>query len=439
MPGQQDIINAMLERIKPKGVHRIDSGLAEILTAIAENKKDTLDQKFTQLKEELNKHREDRPVDYDLHFLPYITHYIPKNYAKVQNTLLELLRKDLLPDELSIYEIGSGPGTTAFAAANFFTHLSEVEKIHKSRQKQRKVTISSSEKYENNREAFKWLRDRYYAKNAYAKKNITIHDPFEKIVTDAITIKKGSEESIDIVMMSNILSEMQDDFQKTIKAVSKIVKKDGSFVLIETADVVATNKINRAKYVLKNEGFDIYAPTAIWSPCCEFVDTKKYEQCGWGCYGDCTYCCITKPDIQKLKYPGQSPASDMKYSFWIMRKDGISLFPGIPEGYSKLNGISPGRHNIQVIKQREKTGKYEFKEVQGRSCQVYFCCDGTCGRDYAQLIPYDYEIQHEVVSANDGDILDINNALIQQNEIGYANRDVILDDESKIKVIQNTL
>ncbi len=438
MPEQQEIINAMLERIKPNGMHRIDAGLVEILTAIAESKKDILGQKFTQLKEELNKHREDRPVDYDKHFLAYATHYIPKNYAKVQNTLLELLRKDLLPNKLQIHDIGSGPGTTAFAAANFFTHLAEVEKDFRVK-RQRQVTISSSEKYENNREAFKWLRERYYAKNKYAKEKITIHDPFEKTVTEELSIKKEFAESIDIVIMSNILSEMQDDFQKAIKTVSKIVKKDGSFVLIETADVVATNKINRAKYVLRNEGFDVYSPTAIWSPCCEFVDTKEYEKSSWGAFGECTYCCITKPNIQKIIYPTENPPKDMKYSFAIMRRDGISLFPGIPEGYHKLKGIQPGRHNIKVIKQREKSGKYEFKEVGDRSCPVYFCCDGTCGRDYAQLIPHSFEMQHEVVSANDGDILDIKNALIQQNTIGYAKKDLILDDESKIKVIKNTL
>ncbi|MEM4264101.1 MAG: hypothetical protein QW666_04395, partial [Candidatus Woesearchaeota archaeon] len=348
------------------------------------------------------------------------------------------LRKDLLPERLQIHDIGSGPGTTAFAAANFFTHLAEVERDCGLKRK-RKVTISSSEKYKNNREAFKWLREMYYAKNQYAKEKIIITDPFEKTVTEDLSIKKEFAESVDIVIMSNVLSEMQDDFQKTIKTISKIIKKDGSFVLIETADVVATNKINRAKYVLRNEGFDVYSPAAVWSPCCEFVDTQKFEQCGWGEYGDCTYCYITKPEIQKLKYPGESPASDMKYSFVIMRKDGISLFPGIPQGYSKLKGISQGRHNIRIFRQREKTGKYAFKEINNRVCQVFFSCDGTCGRDYAQLIPYDFNHTGTVLSAREGDLLDLRNVLIQNNSIGYAKKDIILDSATQAQVFPNTI
>ena len=49
MVEQSEIVNAMLNRIKPDGTHQIDTGLADILRGIATKHQAHLDQKYPEL------------------------------------------------------------------------------------------------------------------------------------------------------------------------------------------------------------------------------------------------------------------------------------------------------------------------------------------------------------------------------------------------------
>jgi len=431
----------MLERIKPNGAHQIDTHIAEMLTGIVGRNQEHVQARLPELENILRQYSAERDVNYDKYVIPYMTHYMPKNYAKVQNVLLELLRKDLLPDRMRILDIGSGPGTSAFAIANFFTNLAEVEKELGVGRK-RRVTVYSNEKYPKNIELFNKFRDEYCRKNAYARQNINLLDPLEVTITESKRTKKDFKRT-DLVLLSNVLTEMKDDFEKTIVTISTLVNPEGSLAIIETADKVATNKINQAKHVLRGEDFEVYSPAGIWTPCCEFQDPLDYASRGWGRMGECTFCCIEKPNMQTIRYPGVIGGSknDLKYSLVIMRKDGQTLFNRMPVGYSKLKNIEPGRRNVRVFKQRRKIqhGELVEKTINERDCPVYFACDGTAGRDYAQLVSYTRDNTRIIARTCDGDILNIENALIQQNFAGYAKKDIIVDGNSEVSVEKNTL
>jgi len=441
MAKQPEIIEHMLERIKPNEVHQVDPYIAEMLTGIVSRNKEHIQERLPELENILRQYSVERDVDYNRYVMPYLTHYLPKNYAKVQNVLLELLRKDLLPDKMRILDIGSGPGTSAFAIANFFTHLSEAEKELGIARK-RKVTVYSNEKYPKNIEIFQKLKDAYYEKNPYARKNIKLLDPLEVTITETKKTKKDFKRT-DLVLLSNVLTEMEDDFEKTIVTISSLVNSEGSLAIIETADKVATNKINKAKHVLRGEEFEVYSPAGIWTPCCEFQDPLDYASRGWGRIGDCTFCCIEKPNMQCIRYPGTIGGSknDLKYSLVIMRQDGETVFKKMPSGYSKLKGITAGRKNVRIFKQRRKTrhGETVEKKINGKDCPVYYACDGTAGREYAQLVSYIRENTRIIARADDGDVLDIKDALIQNNHEGYAQKNIIVDSDSEIKVKKNTL
>lgn len=441
MARQPEIIEHMLERIKPNEVHTIDPLITEMLTRTVSRNKEHIRERLPELEKILRQYSVERDVDYNKYVLPYLTHYMPKNYAKVQNVLLELLRKDLLPDKMRILDIGSGPGTSAFAIANFFTHLSAVEK-ELGISRKRKVTVYSNEKYPKNIDIFHKLRGAYYEKNPYARRNIKLLDPLEVTITESKKTKKDFKRT-DLVLISNVLTEMEDDFEKTVVTISTLVNPEGSLAIIETADKVATNKINKAKQVLRGEDFEVYSPTGIWSPCCEFQDPVDYATRGWGSVGGCTFCCITKPNMQCIRYPLPLGGSknDLKYSLVIMRKDGETLFKRMPAGYSKLKDIESGRKNVRVLKQRRKTrhGETVEKTIKNKECPLYFSCDGTAGLEYAQIVSYMQENTRIISRADDGDVLDIKNALIQPNYIGHAKKDIIVDGNSEIRVKKNTL
>ena len=441
MPKQQDIVNAMLERIKPNGVHQIDPIVADLLTEICARNKETIKERLPELEEILKQFGSNRTVDYDKYYLPYLTHYLPKNYAKVQNILLELMRKDLLPENMCIMDIGSGQGTSELAIANFFTQLAEAER-ELGMSREHKISVFSTEKYKNNREGLIVLRDRYCQKNEYARQNIQIADPWDATAHPEIEITESSKGTFDLVILSNVLTEMHDAFDQTVAKISQLVKSDGTIALIETADKVGTNKLNRAKEVLKEQRMTIYSPAGIWHPFCEFKDTTEYEKISWGIIGPCTMCAIEKPNMQRIRYDGmEGSRKDVKYSFVMMRRDGITTYEKKPgNDYVKLKDIKPlGKTNVRVFKQR-RHGRWDKPEKQYLNdvpYSIWYTCDGTCGRKHMYLIAHPQK-EREIDNAQDGDILDIKNALIQKRPDGPEVY-VTADEGSQITVEKNTL
>ena len=442
MAGQPQVLEKMLERIKPRGMHQIDPDLAGFLQHICTKNKETISERLPELERILRQHSTNRTVDYDRHYLPYITHYMPKNYAKIQNVLLELLRKDLLPDRMQVLDIGAGPGTSAFAAANFFTHLAETEK-ELGITRNRKIKIISIEKYNNNRDAFRIMRDWYYSRNQFAQQNIEIADPLDSAAHQDIDLTSTFASQFDLAILSNVLTEMHDQFDRTIAKISQLVNPDGTIALIETSDKVGTNKLNRAKETLKSEGMTIYSPSAIWHPFCEFRDTTDYERSGWGCLGSCTLCAIEKPKMQQIRYEGiESSRKDIKYSFVMMRKDGIHLHGKKPgQDYVKMKELKPmGRTNVRLFKQRQK-GAWNnptTAKINNQEYSIYYACDGTCGRNSIYLLANTWHSMHINNNSDDGDILDIRNTLITTGNYSQMT-EITADDKASITIEKNTL
>lgn len=423
-------------------MHQIDQDLAGFLQHICTKNKEKISERLPELEKILRQHSSNRTVDYDRHYLPYLTHYLPKNYAKIQNVLLELLRKDLLPDRMQVLDIGAGPGTSAFAIANFFTHLAETEK-ELGITKDRKIKINSLEKYKNNRDAFKIMRDWYYSRNQFAQQNIEIADPLDSAAHQDIDLTSTFASQFDLAILSNVLTEMHDQFDRTIAKISQLVNPDGTIALIETSDKVGTNKLNRAKETLKSEGMTIYSPSAIWHPFCEFRDTTDYERFGWGCLGPCTLCAIEKPKMQQIRYKGiESSRKDIKYSFVMMRKDGIHLHDKKPgQDYVKMKELKPiGRTNVRLFRQRQK-GAWNnptTAKINNQEYSIYYACDGTCGRNSIYLLANTWHSMHINNNSDDGDILDIRNTLITTGNYSQMT-EITADDKASITIEKNTL
>lgn len=443
MPGQQDIINAMLARIKKEGHHIIDKNLEAVLNEKALQNKDNIKENLDALTQLLQQSRSHKIIDYEQYCLPYMTHYLPKNYAKIQNALLELLRKDLLQDNLSIFDIGSGPGTSAFAIANFFTNLADIEQglgINRVR----KIKISQAEKYAKNIELFKAARDEYYKMNRYAQRNIEMPNPAQITIMEKNFITDEYKGKFDIFIFANVLNEMIDNIESTVTNLSEGINKNGSMIFIEAADVMGTNAIIRVKNALGNmkSPMTIYSPAGIWHPFCEFKDETDYQN-NPSSTGPCSYCCIEKPDMYVTHYPGLSCSKkDIKYSFVIMRKDGINLHNKKPgPGYFKMKELQPkGRANVKLFVQRQK-GAWNnpvMTQINGSDYYVRYACDGTCGRNHMYLMVRPYFNNIINTESTDGDILDIQNALIAI--INYRNKaEIIVDEKTVIQIEKNTL
>lgn len=442
MPGQLEIIERVIAKIKKEDHHIIDKNLEAILQGIAAQKKDEITEKLDGLTQLLRRPHSHKIVDYEQYCLPYMTHYLPKNYAKVQNALLELLRKDLLQENMSIWDIGAGPGTSAFAIANFFTSLAEAEQ-ELGISRARKIKVLQAEKHAKNIELFKAARDEYYKRNQYAQKNIEMQDPVQRTIVQANFITEEYKGKFDIFIFANVLNEMTDNIELTVTNLSEGINKDGSMIFIDAADVMGTNAITRVKNALGNmkNPMTIYSPAGIWQPFCEFRDQTDYQK-NPGSAGPCSYCCIEKPNMHVTHYPGLvCSRSDIRYSFVILRKDGMTTQENRPgKDYTKLKDIKPiGRTNVQVFKQRRygRWDKPEKQYINDVPYSIWYTCDGTCGRKHTYLLTHSQK-ESEINDAQDGDILDIRNALIQKKPDG-AEIYVTADEQAEIKIEKNTL
>ncbi|MBW3014259.1 small ribosomal subunit Rsm22 family protein [Candidatus Woesearchaeota archaeon] len=444
----EEVVEELRNRLKPGGVHTIDT----ILTGILQEEFQAIDPEEMALVDRLGEHYRANyssskgRIEYDRVSLGYALHYMPPYYAKIQNMFLELFRNDLLPEHMKILDVGAGTGSAVFAAVNFFSTLSEVLTQFGER-REFNLEIQLVERSGRNIEIFRQLWTKYKQKwsevedlwgGAFTAENVTVKKPKQDEVKPDIKIARKSYKTSDMVLFSHFLNEISGDKINILHEFMQVVKDDGSFVIIEPADKHGTKLVSHVRMFKKDLGWYVYSPCAIWHPFC----SSQHEYTG-----DCAFCAISKPDIQPVRYNRRRSKTDMKYAYAILRQDGEHTHLGRPdEEYTKFSELHripnlPVRNvHVRAIKQREKnfvTRRIQGQDLHGAS---YYVCDGTSGRAHTQLVALGSK-QRVIDNADDGDILDIQNAYAARapSEDKWCIYEIIATEQSNVRIIENTL
>jgi len=330
--------------------------------------------------------------------LGYLAYHFPVYFIQAEHLLQMLARDGLLKKSMTILDVGTGPGVVPLAIADFYSRLDDAQ-----------ATIYSLERSEEHIEAFTYLRDAFVPKGG----RVSIRSPIKADIRSLDLARLP--EKIDLIIFSNVLNELPDatmDIRADIVAlISERLTPEGSILIVEPADEENATRMRSLTVTLQKKGLSISSPCSfIWGSTCTAPRCWSFE---------------TAPAI-KLSRLMETLAhcedsyryvnTDIKYSYAILRKDGMKKENfRLPVG-SKFLRLS--KLHLHVGKRINVAGVKMSGELGDARSHVFKLCDGTAKTPVYAVLP-SYHITPEndlITSAPYGSILELRNVLVRYNK-----------------------
>jgi len=330
--------------------------------------------------------------------LAYLAYHFPVYFMQTGRLLMMLARDGLLRKNMTILDVGTGPGVVPLAIADFYSRLDDAQ-----------ATVWSLERSEEHIEAFTFLCDASYSMRG----RVTIKPPQK---TDIRSIdSRALPEKIDLIIFSNVLNELPDaTMEVRVDIVNKISERlapDGSIVIVEPADEENATRMRSLSVSLHKKGLSIYGPCSfIWGSTCTAPRCWSFE---------------TAPAIrltrlmETLAHCEDSYRyvnTDIKYSYAVLRKDGMRKETfRLPAG-SKFLRLS--KLHLHVGKRINVAGLKMSAELGDARSHVFKLCDGTAKTPvYAVLPSYHITMENDAItSAPYGSVIELRNVLVRYNK-----------------------
>ncbi len=328
--------------------------------------------------------------------LGYLAYQFPVYFVQFQHMLYDMAQAGILKTRMKILDVGTGPGTVPLAIADFYKRLEG-----------RKADIYCVELYDENIEAFNSLVPHY------ASDSINLHEP---VRSDIREIKPESlPENIDLMVFSNVLNEIKDTTieQKTdiVLKMAQRLASDGSILVIEPADRANSVELRRLSIALKEAGLGIYAPCSfIWGAGCSL------EECwSFGHKQDINPTLLMRK-LAECDEPYRYINTDIKYSYFIVRKDGLTkeCYRVAPKAkfarFSKMSTHKDKRINVVCSLMSGDLGDEKYS--------LYKMCDGTSRKAVYAVIPWHNVTEDNslIKRADYGEILELYDVLVNYNK-----------------------
>jgi len=329
--------------------------------------------------------------------LGYLAYHFPVYFMQTRHLLAQLAREGLLKREMTILDLGTGPGVIPLAVADFWGNLDTA-----------RATVFPVERSKEHIEAFTHL-----AKSVATKDSpVTIKPALEADITSPGDV--ALPERIDLMVFSNVLNELSD---LPVAARADIVMKyaerlspDGTILIIEPAEEATSTGLRVMSLALKKRGLSIYAPcTYVW---------------GTNCTPDRCWSFVTAPPIRPTRImntlaacdePFRYVNTDIKYSYVMLRKDGKTKNScTIPKGTEALR---LSRIHLNVGKRITVVAAKMSGDLGDKETHMFRICDGSAEKPvFAALPKFHISSSNEVLlSASYGDVLELRNVLVRYN------------------------
>jgi hypothetical protein len=349
--------------------------------------------------------------------LGYLAYHFPVYFIQTGHLFLKLARDGLLKKSMTMLDIGTGPGVVPLAVADFYSRLDDAH-----------ATIYSVEKSDEHVEAFTYLRDAVVPRGG----RVSIKSP---IKTDIRLLDLARlPEKIDLVIFSNMLNELSDvtmEFRADIVArVSERLVPDGSILIVEPADQENATRMRSLTVALDKKGLSVFSPCSfIWGTICTAPRCWSFE----------TAPAIRLPRLMETLARCEDSYryvnTDIKYSYAILRKDGMRKENfRLPVG-SKFLRLS--KLHLHIGKRINVAGIKMSGELGDARSHVFKMCDGTAKKPVYGVLP-SYHITPDndlITSAPYGSILELRNVLVRYNNTHDA-YNLLVSRNTKVMLIR---
>ncbi|MGA9087430.1 MAG: small ribosomal subunit Rsm22 family protein [Methanoregula sp.] len=329
--------------------------------------------------------------------LGYLAYHFPVYFMQARHLLAQMARDGLLKEEMTILDLGTGPGVIPLAVEDFWMCLDTA-----------RATVHSVERSKENIEAFGALARSVATQNP----QVTIEPPREADITSPGEMQLPDR--VDLMVFSNVLNELAG---LPVAARADIVMDyaerlapDGAILIIEPAEEATSTGLRILALALKKRGLSIYAP-------CTFV---------WGtnCTPDRCWSFQTAPSIRPTRImntlaacnePFRYVNTDIKYSYVSLRRDGKTrTHCHIPKDTKALR---LSKVHLNVGKRITVVAAKMSEDLGDKETHLFRLCDGSAEKPVYAVLPAFHIMpsNRELGSAPYGAVLEIRNVLVRYN------------------------
>ncbi|MBL8152244.1 MAG: methyltransferase domain-containing protein [Blastocatellia bacterium] len=302
----------------------------------------------------------------------YLLYYLPSNILKSTSLMKELNRHPsrlLEKQQLTVLDLGSGPGTATLGLVMFLLKFPVTKKI-------KFVAVDMSEK---SLQDCKWLVEKLSSYSNIEVEVEVIKLDLEKQIDRLSRLIYGKE--FDLIVAANLINELfkqsRDPITERRKWLSMhilpLLEKDGSLFLIEPALKSTTQALMDLRdKLLSEDKMSIYSPCPSSLPCPMLKTSEK----DW-CHSVTDW---KRPSIvAQLDRIVGNRKEMLKFSYLILRRDGKNLSDIIAKKHISSWRLVSEKHN-----------------EKGKSL-IYGCN----GEDYYPIVRLKREISPQNLSFND--------------------------------------
>ena len=341
----------------------------------------------------------------DMSIMSYLLYHFPVYFCQFQFLLLDMFRSGLLTNRMSILDAGSGPGTITLSAIDFIQKLQGIYSKMNMEVKMN-IRIDSIERSQENIDCYNELTSSYLKGETLDNTNIIINKPLHAPVE-----KAESPKDRDLIIFSNILAELSASPAERANVVERIASesKNATIIIIEPADLVNSKALRITQQALLKKGFTIYSPCSfIWGVGCKGENCWSFRQAGN----------ILVPEFMR-KIAGKEEQyryinTDMKFSYVILRKDGLAKNAYQAKG--KFVRLSNLKKHIE--KRINVVGSVMSGNLGDEKTFVFKICDGSTSIPAYAVVPaYHMNDKNQALfQAGYGDIVEIYGVLVRENK-----------------------
>lgn len=210
-------------------------------------------------------------TNYTQNYKEYTLYYLPVNFYKVWQPLMDLLKYNLIEKKLNVLELGVGPGSCTFGMIEFFKILA-TDNIKTNFD----IDFCLIEKEKEFIDIFNGIFENYQVTFPENLK-INIHWIHEDLNNNIVM----RDIKYDLIVESNMLNHNEKISQKVIdnliKLCSNNINKHSSIIFIEPADENVVNFLKNIKEKLKQLSFNSFSPCCCNAGICkQFASAKNY-------------------------------------------------------------------------------------------------------------------------------------------------------------------
>lgn len=366
-----------------------------------------------------------KKIDYKDNYLAYVMYYLPVNVFKIWKPLLDLHINSTLKKDISILDIGTGPGSVPLGIIEFYKKLAIIyDDVDFSLE-----FVLVDAQYNFLRIANKIME----AIKMYLPPNLKVN--LKEAICTKITAKRSySPGRFDYITMSNFLAIVEGNNSRySYDIVSKFadnLEEDGSFIIIEPGDKENCINLKRLRNrLVKNGKFNLY------SPCVGIWEEKEDYQCG--CFSTVRMYWELPNIFTFLKKNGlrHSLRRDVPFNYVVLRKDGLTKYRPITntQHFTKLSQLKENDGNVINIIAFIRTSIYKQDYVKLGLCDGSSCYDGGIEGVWINIPISRLKKQGKDIKLIAGERIKILKVLVKKDTINNTFY-LKLTDESKIRI-----